>query len=52
LYPEEIASALKEALNPSHENHRKIANNFELIRKNYDRKVIAPEVIKFYNDCH
>jgi hypothetical protein len=51
LYPEEIASALKEALTPSPENQRKIINNFDLIRKNYDREQVAQRVIQFYNNC-
>jgi len=51
LFPEEIASALKEGLDDSVKNKLRISKNFELIKENYDRREIASRVVQFYNEC-
>jgi glycosyltransferase involved in cell wall biosynthesis len=51
LFPEEIASALKEGLEDSDKNRLRISKNFELIKENYDRCKISSRVVQFYNEC-
>ena len=51
LFPEAIATALKEGLEDSVKNKLRISKNFELIKENYNRREVASRVVRFYNEC-
>jgi glycosyltransferase involved in cell wall biosynthesis len=49
LYPNEIANALIKSLSEETCNERKIENNYDLVKKIYDRDKVRLKVNEFYN---